>query len=60
MRSRVMPTWSARIWATSNWVMSWPSQAARKSGENGPVPPVALEAMGARVMDSTPQAMARS
>ena len=34
--SRVMPWRSARIWATSNWVMSWPSQASRKARENGP------------------------
>ena len=31
-----------------------------KSGENGPMPPDAFDAIGARVIDSTPQAMAMS
>ena len=35
-------------------------QASRNEGLNGPVPPRALLDMGLRVMDSTPQAIARS
>ena len=60
MSSRPILNRSAKICATSNCVISFPSQAARKSGEKGPMPPDAFDAIGARVIDSVPQAMARS
>ena len=60
MSSRLILNRSARICATSNCVFSWPSQAARKSGENGPMPPEAFDAIGERVIDSVPHAIARS
>ena len=37
-RSRVMPNFPARICATSNWVLSWPSHAAMKPRRERPVP----------------------
>ncbi len=36
------------------------SHAARNDGLNGPVPPLEFDAIGARVIDSTPHAIARS
>ena len=58
--SRVTPYLSARTWATQNWTPSTPWHASRNAGLNGPTPPRALLDIGARVMDSTPQAIARS
>ena len=60
MSDRVMPQSFAIFCATSNCIFSWLSHAARNAGENGPVPPRAFDAMGARVIDSTPQAITRS
>ena len=58
--SRLTPHRSASTWATRNWAHSRPSMASRNDGGKGPVPPRALEAMGARLIDSTPQATTRS
>src|SRR4051812_47471800 len=60
MSSRVIFHFSARVWDTSNCVLSWPSHASRNAWLNGPVPPLALDAIGVRLMHSTPQAIARS
>ena len=61
MSSRVMPYRPARIWLTSNWV-GWkrPPTASIHWPEKGPVPPAALDPIGVRVIDSTPQAIPRS
>ena len=58
--SRVTSHRSARTWATRNCAHRRPSIASRNDGGKGPVPPRALDAMGARVIDSTPQATTRS
>ena len=60
MSSRVIPHRSARSWATRNCAHSRPSMASRNDGGNGPVPPRALEAMGTRLITSTPHATTRS
>src|SRR5205823_13683507 len=51
---------SASTWATRNWAHKRLSIALRKSALNGPRPPRAFDAMGALLIDSTPQAMAMS
>ena len=60
MSWRVIPYRSARTWLTRNWVQSRPSIASMKEGGKGPVPPLALEASGTRLMTSAPQAITRS
>ena len=60
MSWRVIFHWSASSWATRNCIHSRPSMTSRNDFGKGPVPPRALEASGTRLMDSTPQAMARS
>ena len=60
MSSRVIFHLSASTCATWNCAHSFPSITCRKSWLNGPVPPLALDAIGARLIDSTPQAMATS
>ena len=60
MSSRVMPYLSASTCATQNWMPSMPLHARRNDGLNGPVPPFAFDAIGARVIDSTPHAIAMS
>ena len=60
MSSRVIPHRSASTWATRNCAHSRPSMCSRKDGGKGPVPPRAFEASGTRLIDSTPQATARS
>ena len=60
MSARDTPNLSARTCATQNWMPRTPLHASRNAGLNGPVPPRALLDIGLRVIDSTPQAMARS
>ena len=60
MSSRVIFQRSASTWATRNCIHNRLSTASRNDGGNGPVPPRALEAKGTWLIDSTPQAMARS
>ena len=58
--SRVISYRSASTWATRNWVHSRPSTLVRNEGGKGPVPPLALVAIGTRLIDSTPQATTMS
>ena len=60
MSSRVTPKRSASTWATQNWMPSVWFVCSMNAELNGPTPPRALLDIGARVMDSTPHAMARS
>ena len=55
-----MPNLSASTCATQNWMPSVLSVLRRNAGLNGPVPPRAFDDIGARVIDSTPHAIARS
>ena len=53
-----MPHLSASTCATQNWMPSVLFVCARNSPLNGPVPPRAFDDIGARVIDSTPHAIA--
>src|SRR5262249_25238129 len=57
---RVIPHLSASTCATQNWMPSVLFVCARNSGANGPTPPLAFDDIGARVIDSTPHAIAQS
>ena len=60
MSSRVIFQRSASTWEIRNCVHRLPSMTSRYDCGNGPVPPRAFEASGTRLIDSTPQAIARS
>ncbi len=55
-----MPHLSASTCATQNWMPSVLFVCARNSPLNGPAPPRAFDDIGARVIDSTPHAIAMS
>ncbi len=59
--SRVMPHLSASTCATQNWIPSVLFVLREEvAGLNGPMPPRAFDDIGARVIDSTPHAIAMS
>src|SRR4051794_14682289 len=55
-----MPHLSARTCATQNWIPSVLFVFDKNSPLNGPSPPRAFDAIGARVIDSTPHAIPMS